>query len=93
MGLFPSSSPYRTGQLTLSQVIELNLRLPSMLHGKKGFERLMWACKNVLVQSVTWLFYDCQAKPQSKEPGVADAPAPIGKASCSTRFKIVLNTS
>ncbi|KAL4896683.1 ribonuclease P 40kDa subunit-domain-containing protein [Aspergillus ambiguus] len=39
-------------------LIELNLRLPSMLHGKKGFERIVWAFKNVLNQSVAWLFYD-----------------------------------
>ena len=29
-----------------------------MLHGKKGFERIVWACKNVLNHAVTWLFYD-----------------------------------
>lgn len=29
-----------------------------MLHGKKGFERVVWAFNNVLVQSVAWLFYD-----------------------------------
>lgn len=29
-----------------------------MLHGKKGFERIVWAFKNVLNQSVTWLIYD-----------------------------------
>lgn len=29
-----------------------------MLHGKKGFERIVWAFKNVLNQSVAWLFYD-----------------------------------
>lgn len=29
-----------------------------MLHGKKGFERIVWAFKNVLNQSVTWLFHD-----------------------------------
>ena len=29
-----------------------------MLHGKKGFERIVWAFKNVLNHSVTWLFYD-----------------------------------
>ena len=38
--------------------VELNLRLPSMLHGKKGFERIVWAFKNVLNQSLTWLFID-----------------------------------
>lgn len=29
-----------------------------MVHGKKGFERIVWAFKNVLNSSVTWLFYD-----------------------------------
>lgn len=29
-----------------------------MLHGKKGFERIVWAFKNVLNHSVTWLFHD-----------------------------------
>ena len=39
-------------------VVEINLRLPSMLHGKKGFEKLVWAFKNVLNHTVAWLFYD-----------------------------------
>ena len=38
--------------------VEINLRLPSMVHGKKGFERVVWAFKNVLKNAVTWLFYD-----------------------------------
>ena len=29
-----------------------------MQHGKKGFDRIVWAFKNVLSESVTWLFYD-----------------------------------
>lgn len=29
-----------------------------MLHGKKGFERIVGAFKNVLNHSVAWLFYD-----------------------------------
>ena len=29
-----------------------------MLHGKKCFERIVWAFKHVLNRSVTWLFYD-----------------------------------
>ncbi|MCJ1240112.1 hypothetical protein MMC14_008112 [Varicellaria rhodocarpa] len=45
--------------------IEINLRLPSMLHGKKGFERILWASKNVLNHSVTWLFYDFGGKNDS----------------------------
>ncbi|OJJ05690.1 hypothetical protein ASPVEDRAFT_174862 [Aspergillus versicolor CBS 583.65] len=39
-------------------LVELNLRLPSMLHGKKGFQRIEWAFKNVLNNPVTWLFFD-----------------------------------
>ena len=38
--------------------MEVNLRLPSMLHGKKGFDRLVWAAKHVLNRSLNWLFLD-----------------------------------
>lgn len=50
-----------TAGLNIPAGIELNLRLPSMLHGKKGFERIVWAFKNVLNQSLTWLFCDLDA--------------------------------
>lgn len=44
-----------------------------MVHGKKGFSRLEWACKNVLNQSLTWLFYNFNSSsreslPAGKEP-------------------------
>ncbi|KAJ5899129.1 hypothetical protein N7495_003873 [Penicillium taxi] len=42
--------------------VEINLRLPSMLHGKKGFEKIVWAFKNVLNQSLAWLFSDLDTK-------------------------------
>lgn len=29
-----------------------------MLHGKKGFDSIVYAFKNVLTASVTWLFCD-----------------------------------
>ena len=41
--------------------IEYDLRRPSMLHGKRGFERLIWASKNVLNNRITWLFVDLNA--------------------------------
>jgi len=41
-----------------TSVVEINLRLPSMLHGKKGFDRIVYACNNVLDTPVTWLFCD-----------------------------------
>lgn len=54
-------------------VVEFDLRVPSMVHGKKGFSRLEWACKNVLDQSLTWLFYNLnpsssKSLPESREP-------------------------
>ena len=47
-------------------MIEIDLRKPSMLHGKKGFERIVWAFKNVLNQAVTWLFYDYDDLPRQQ---------------------------
>jgi hypothetical protein len=42
--------------LLISQtVVSFDLREPSMLHGKKGFDRLVYACQQVLTQPVTWL--------------------------------------
>lgn len=42
-------------------VVQIQLRLPSMLHGKKGFDRIVYAFKNVLNTPVTWLFCDLGA--------------------------------
>jgi hypothetical protein len=59
---------YRMPLIPLS-VVEINLRLPSMLHGKKGFERIVWAFKNALTTSVTWLFYDLSAEANYSDQG------------------------
>lgn len=40
--------------------VDLDLNLPAMQHGKKGFERVKWAFKNVLIDSVAWLFADLE---------------------------------
>ena len=45
-----------------------------MLHGKKGFQRIVWAFKNVLNASLTWLFHDFQNSVFS-----ADTPDPLSK--------------
>jgi ribonuclease P/MRP protein subunit RPP40 len=47
-----------------------------MKHGKGAFSRLEWACKNVLNQSVTWLFYNFN--PSSAE-SLAEGKEPISK--------------
>jgi ribonuclease P/MRP protein subunit RPP40 len=39
-------------------VVEYNMREPYMVHGKKGFGRLVRACEEVLDRSLSWLFYD-----------------------------------
>jgi len=43
-----------------------------MVRGRKGFERLLYACKHVLTESLTWLFRDCNAA------AGASSEAPIG---------------
>ncbi|MCJ1368302.1 hypothetical protein MMC16_007444 [Acarospora aff. strigata] len=57
--------------------IEVNLRLPSMLHGKKGFQRIVWAFKNVLNSAVTWLFHDLEKSTNSPDDGTV-VPAQFG---------------
>jgi hypothetical protein len=54
--------PVHVSFLLTIQVVEINLRLPSMLHGKKGFDRIVYAFKNVLTKPVTWLFINLQAQ-------------------------------
>ncbi|KAI4813401.1 hypothetical protein E4T44_08326 [Aureobasidium sp. EXF-8845] len=53
--------------------IELNPRLPSMLAGKKGFDRILRAAETVFVGEISWLFYDISAA------GVANEDATLGK--------------
>lgn len=45
-----------------------------MLPGKKAFDRLIWACKNVLDSSLTWLFYDLRSPTDGQGPIAAHAP-------------------
>ncbi|KAI1201691.1 ribonuclease P 40kDa subunit [Nemania serpens] len=44
-------------------IVEYDLRSPSALHGKKGFDRLVYACKNALNASTTWLFCNLSKTP------------------------------
>lgn len=43
-------------------VVEFDLRSPSMFKGKKGFDRLVYASKNVLNEPLTWLFCNLYPK-------------------------------
>lgn len=55
-------------------VIEVNLRLSSMFPGKKAFDRLLWAFKNVLDASLAWLFYDLRSPIVAQGALAAHAP-------------------
>lgn len=44
--------------LRLPSVVEIDLRLPSMQHGKKGFKRVQWAAERVLNRLLRWIFCD-----------------------------------
>jgi ribonuclease P/MRP protein subunit RPP40 len=41
-------------------VVEINLRLPSMVRGRKAFDRIVYAFTHALNHSLTWLFVDLQ---------------------------------
>ncbi|KAK4506568.1 hypothetical protein PRZ48_000300 [Zasmidium cellare] len=56
-------------------LVEVNLRLPGMVRGKKGFERVVAAFENVLNETCTWLAVD--AKSGGFESLLQDAEAPI----------------
>ena len=60
-------------------VLDYDLTAPSMSHGKRGFGRLVWACKNVLNHSLTWVFVNfnpssAEALEEGREPISKHAP-------------------
>ncbi|KAI0126213.1 ribonuclease P 40kDa subunit [Xylariales sp. AK1849] len=48
-------------------IVQYDLRNTASFPGKKGFDRLLYACKNVLKQPVTWLFH-CLSKTPDPDP-------------------------
>jgi hypothetical protein len=54
------SRPTSISYLPNGAAVEVNLRLPSMVRGKKGFNRLVWAFTKELTETVSWLFLDLQ---------------------------------
>jgi ribonuclease P/MRP protein subunit RPP40 len=58
--------------LIKSTEVSYNLREESMLHGRKKFDRLEYACKNVLNQPMKWLV--CNASSSGKLPYFASLP-------------------
>lgn len=66
-----------------------------MLHGKKGFERLVWASKNVLNRRTTWLFVDLGASGELKGQQVSTTCNDIATHLCLgpiEQFKLAVKT-
>lgn len=75
MGLSGTAIPHEGRKhVKLRYAVELNLRLPSMVRGKHGFERVVWAFKNVLTSRVAWLFYDLKGENDGTGPVAAHQP-------------------
>lgn len=55
-------------------LVDINLRLPSMVRGKPGFERLLWAARNTLNERMAFLFYDLQGPNDGTGPISAFQP-------------------
>ncbi|KAI1029573.1 hypothetical protein LB503_007976 [Fusarium chuoi] len=62
-------------------VVTYNLRDPSMLRGHKGYDRLVYACKVVFTQPMTWLF--CNNTSQIPNPDPLQKFSPTACASTS----------
>lgn len=75
-----SNVPMMIGLTNCGIVVEYNLRLPSMLHGKKGFERLVWAAKTVLNNSLQWLFFDLNDDHAADLKGTTHIPGDLNLA-------------
>ena len=72
--------PFATVTTNQASAIEINLRFPSMFPGKKAFDRLTWAFKNVLDASLSWLFYDLRSPDLTLLPNALAAHAPTIKS-------------
>ncbi|KAF7194007.1 Ribonuclease P protein subunit p40 [Pseudocercospora fuligena] len=60
-------------------LVEIDLRSPSMLSGKKGLERVKWAFQNVLYETKTWLVVDLKDPGGVGEGAMADFQPSIRK--------------
>ncbi|MCJ1461697.1 hypothetical protein MMC07_000295 [Pseudocyphellaria aurata] len=77
-----NGTPVRDGgrkHIKSRYAVEIDLQSSSMLHGKKGFERVRWAFTNVLLDAVTWLFYDFHDQNEKDGTQSIEAIAPSRK--------------
>jgi len=71
-------------------VVEINLRDPAMLHGKKGFDRIVWSFQNKLNKKVDFLFCDLD---QQKNPVDCPILAALGAAARQVQVPEVTSSS
>ncbi|KAH7144088.1 ribonuclease P 40kDa subunit [Dactylonectria macrodidyma] len=71
-------------------VVSFDLRSPAMLRGKKGFDRLIYACKNVLNQPTTWLFANVDESTPCPDPLQRYFPASFTSSPGITRDLVVV---
>ncbi|KAF4949989.1 hypothetical protein FGADI_8527 [Fusarium gaditjirri] len=64
-------------------LVAYNLRDSSMLRGHKGYDRLIYACKSVFTQPMTWLF--CNNTTQTPNP---DPLQKFSPTACTSTFNI-----
>jgi ribonuclease P/MRP protein subunit RPP40 len=57
-------------------VVEIDLRNPAMLHGKKGFDRVVWSFENKFKSKVNFLF--CDLEQDREESGPCPILASLG---------------
>ncbi|KAK1755894.1 ribonuclease P protein subunit p40 [Echria macrotheca] len=55
-------------------IVELDLKADSMYHGKKGFDRLVYASKKALASPVTWLFCNVSGETPLPDPMLQFSP-------------------
>ncbi|KAK0383080.1 hypothetical protein NLU13_8994 [Sarocladium strictum] len=60
-------------------VVTYDLKSHSMLHGKKGFDRLVYACHHVFAKPLTWILTTASGKGK-----FSTTPQPVNKVPCST---------
>ncbi|KAL2267078.1 hypothetical protein VTJ83DRAFT_4355 [Remersonia thermophila] len=58
-------------------IVEIDLKTPSMVKGKKGFDRLLYASKMALAAPVTWLFCNLSPSTPNPDPLIQHSPAPF----------------
>ncbi|KAK4200356.1 ribonuclease P 40kDa subunit-domain-containing protein [Triangularia verruculosa] len=55
-------------------IVEIDLNSSSMVKGKKGYDRLIYASKNAFSEPMTWLFYNAASTVPDPDPLTAFSP-------------------